>query len=126
MWLLSKVVLTKLQRQLWYLSEELVTLALFDPWSRWRRKGKSCTSLHTKVGDESPAKCPTLPSQAISGLQLQDMASANTQRFFQKLGLQDGLLDADHVTWLELGDFDSAAAFMLWNLMLNKYDVLWD
>ena len=37
----AKAALTKLQRHLWYLSEELVTLTLFDPWSQWRRRGKS-------------------------------------------------------------------------------------
>jgi len=37
----AKADLTKLQRHLWYLSEELVALLLFDPWSRWRRRGKS-------------------------------------------------------------------------------------
>ena len=36
----AKADLTKLQRHLWYLSEELVALLLFDPWSRWTRRGK--------------------------------------------------------------------------------------
>jgi len=47
--------LNKLQRQLWYLSEELVTLALFDPLVMVEEKRQIVISLHTKVGDESPA-----------------------------------------------------------------------
>jgi len=79
------------------------------------------TSLHTKAGDESPAKCLTLPNQAISGLELQDMASTNTRRFFQKLGLQDGFLATDHATWLELEDFQTAAAFVQEIVVINDH-----
>ena len=117
----AKAGLTKLQRHLWYLSEELVTLALFDPLVTVEENKQILTSLHTKVGDESPAKCPTLSSQAISGLQLQDMASTNTRCFFQKLGLQDGFLDADPVTWLELEDFQTVAAFMQGIAVINDH-----
>ena len=62
----AKAALTKLHRHLWYLSEELVALALFDPLVTVEEKRQILTSLHTKVGDGTPAKCPTLPSQAIS------------------------------------------------------------
>jgi len=85
-------------------------------------KRQILTSLYTKVGDESPAKCPTLPSQAISGLQLQDMASTNTSRFFQKLNLQEGFLDADPATWLELEDFQTAAAFVQGTVLINDHE----
>ena len=37
----AKAALSKPQRHLWYLLKELITLVLFDPWSRWRRRGKS-------------------------------------------------------------------------------------
>jgi len=84
-------------------------------------KRQIVTSLHTKVGDESPVKCPTLPSQAISGLQLQDMASTNTRRFFQKLNLQHSFLDADPATWLELEDFQTAAAFVQGIAIINDH-----
>jgi len=36
----TKAALSKLQRHLWYLLEELIVLALFDPWSWWTRRGK--------------------------------------------------------------------------------------
>ncbi|KAJ8388023.1 hypothetical protein AAFF_G00148140 [Aldrovandia affinis] len=97
-WDVGKAALTKLQGHLWYLSEELVALAVFDPLVTVEEKRRILTSLNTTVGDESPAKRPKLPSQAVSGLQLQDMASTNTRRFFQKLRLEDGFLDADPAT----------------------------
>ena len=40
------VSLTKLQRHLWYLSEELVALALFDPLVTVEEKRQILTSLH--------------------------------------------------------------------------------
>ena len=49
------------------------------------------------------------------------MASTNTRHFFQKLGLQDGFLDADPATWLKLEDFDSAAAFMQGIAVINGH-----
>ncbi|KAG0692562.1 hypothetical protein GWK47_027839 [Chionoecetes opilio] len=84
-------------------------------------KRQILTSLHTTVGDESPAKRPKLPSQAVSGLQLQDMASTNTRRFFQKLRLEDGFLDADPATWLEREDFRTAAAFVQGIAVINDH-----
>ena len=65
--------------------------------------------------------CSTLPSQDISGLQLQDMASTNTRHFLQKRGLQEGFLDADPATWLELEDFDSAAVFVQGIAVINDH-----
>jgi len=115
----GKAALTKLQGHLWYLSEELVALALFDPLVTVEEKRQILTSLHTTVGDESPAKRPKLPSQDVSGLQLQDMASTNTRRFFQKLRLEDGFLDADPTTWLQREDFRTAAAFVQGIAVIN-------
>lgn len=117
----AKAALTKLQGHLWYLSEELVALALFDPLVTVEEKRQILTSLRTTVGDESPAKRPTLPSQTISGLQLRDMASTNTRRFFQKLGLEDGFLSADPTTWLELEDYQTAAACVQGITVINDH-----
>ncbi|KAJ8416198.1 hypothetical protein AAFF_G00382200 [Aldrovandia affinis] len=120
-WDVGKAALTKLQGHLWYLSEELVALAVFDPLVTVEEKRQILTSLHTTVGDESPAKRPKLPSQAVSGLQLQDMASTNTRWFFQKLRLEDGFLDADPATWLEREDFRTAAAFVQGIAVINDH-----
>jgi len=49
------------------------------------------------------------------------MASTNTRRFFQKLGLQDGFLDTDPATWLELEDFQTAAAFVQGIAVINDH-----
>jgi len=49
------------------------------------------------------------------------MASTNTRHFFQKLGLQDGFLDADPATWLGLEDFDSAAVFVQGIMVINDH-----
>ncbi|KAG0727763.1 hypothetical protein GWK47_033974 [Chionoecetes opilio] len=104
-----------------FLGQELVALALFDPLVTVEEKRQILTSLHITVGDESPAKRPKLPSQAVSGLQLQDMASTNTRRFFQKLRLEDGFLDADPATWLEREDFRTAAAFVEEIAVINDH-----
>ena len=85
-------------------------------------KRQILTSLHTTVGEEYPAKRPKLlPSQAVSGLHLQDMASTNTRRFFQKLRLEDGFLDADPATWLEREDFQTAAACVEGIAVINDH-----
>ncbi|QQP38280.1 Uncharacterized protein FKW44_018816 [Caligus rogercresseyi] len=118
----GRAVLNKLQGHLWYLSEELVALALFDPLVRVEDKRKILTSLHTKEGEKYPVKRPKLlPSQSITGLGLQDMASTNTRRFFQKLRLEEGFLDADPATWLELEDYQTAAAFVQRIAVINDH-----
>ena len=118
----GKAALAKLQGHLWYLSEELVALAVFDPMVTMEEKRGILNSLHTTEGDESPAKRPQLlPSQTVTGLQLQDMASTNTRRFFQKLCLEDGFLDADPTTWLEREDFRTAAAFVQGIAVVNDH-----
>lgn len=78
---LAKAALNKFKRHLWYLSEELVDLALFDPLVTVEEKRQIFTALHATVGDESPEKRPTLPNQAISELQLKDLATTNTRQF---------------------------------------------
>ena len=49
------------------------------------------------------------------------MASTNARCFLQKLGLQDGFLDADPTTWLELEDFQTAAAFVQGIVVINDH-----
>ena len=39
-----------------------------------------------------------MPTSAIGGLVLRDLASTNTRRFFEKLGLEDYFLDAEPET----------------------------
>jgi hypothetical protein len=119
-WDVGKAGLAKLQGHLWYLSEELVALALFDPLVTLEEKRKILTSLHTTVGDKFQAKRPKLPSQAVSGLQLQEMALI-TRRFFQKLRLEDGFLDADPGTWMEREDFRTAAAYVQRIAVINDH-----
>ncbi|KAJ8392389.1 hypothetical protein AAFF_G00075140 [Aldrovandia affinis] len=50
-----------------------------------------------------------------------DMASINTRRFFQKLRLEDGFLDADPATWLEREDFRTAVAFVQGIVVINDH-----
>jgi len=40
---------------------------------------------------------------------------------FQKLGLQDGILNDDPATWLELEDIQTAAAFVQQIVVINNH-----
>ncbi|KAJ8411990.1 hypothetical protein AAFF_G00142570 [Aldrovandia affinis] len=94
-WDVGKAALTKLQGHLWYLSRSLSLWQSLTPGHGGGEEA-NLTSLHTTVGDESPAKRP-------------------------KLRLEDGFLDADPATWLEREDFRTAAAFVQGIAVINDH-----
>ena len=118
----AKAALNKLKGHLWYLSEELVALALFDTNVPLVTKRKILAAVREKDGKEdAPAKRPTLPASAIAGRCLEDFASKNTRLFFKKLQLDDEFLEADPETWPERADFAEASAVVHGLCVINDH-----
>lgn len=100
----------KLQRHLWYLSEELVGLALFDEDVSLSIKRRMLESMKRQVEDENeePMKrcCRDLVTLAMS--QIDSFASPKTVRLFEKLHLATDFLETDPSSWRTNPSFRAA------------------
>ena len=83
----GNVVLNKLLQHLWYLSEELIALSLFNAKVSKKLKRKIVTSIIDGAGgsgepESPPPKKITIPKTSISHCQLQDFTTRQTVAFF--------------------------------------------
>lgn len=108
----AEAALKKMLHHLWYLSEELVALALFDKDVTIddKRRMQAAIKKEEEDGDESPSKRPTLAASAIAGRRLEDFATAHTSSFFRKMHLDSDFLDADPAEWPEHPAYQVALA----------------
>jgi len=90
--------LKKLMNHLWYLSEELVALALFDPAITAEEKKAMVAALEIEV-DNDPEKRIHVELQSIRTKELRDFVTKNTCNFFVILGLHQDFLTEDPATW---------------------------
>jgi hypothetical protein len=84
---LAKGTLTKLMNHLWYLSEELVALAFFDPGVTLAEKKAMVASLQSE-GCEERKHLAVVNQANIQSLQLSDFVTQNTCKFFGILGIR--------------------------------------
>ncbi|KAG0723154.1 hypothetical protein GWK47_043159 [Chionoecetes opilio] len=98
---ISTATSEKLQRHLWYLSEELVGLTLFDEDVSLAMKRRMLESMKRQVEDEDEEtlkRCSRdLATLAVS--QLDSFASPKIVRLFEKLYLATDFLEADPSSW---------------------------
>ncbi|KAK3931222.1 Homoserine kinase [Frankliniella fusca] len=102
-----KAAFLKLANHLWYLSEKLVCLALFDESVSVAEKRCIVNSIRTKQGslDVSPrASLP--PNKKVKNLKLSDFASKNSQIFFTIAKISPAFLDKDPLEWLQDADYN--------------------
>ena len=97
---ISAATCKKLGLHLWYLSEELVGLALFDS----RLSNDSSKRLMIAAMDEEapdhPSKRPSIKSDAFVGKRgLEQFCTTNSRKLFQLLDLQERLLTQDPSDW---------------------------
>lgn len=94
----AKGALKKLVNHLWYLSEELIALALFDPAVTVEEKKAIVAKLETEV-DKEPDKKARVDLLSIGTKELSDFVTKNTRNFFVILGLCQDFLNDDPATW---------------------------
>lgn len=102
---LSVVASRALGRHLWYLSEELVSLAFMDEGVPIDMKRMMVSELQ-RPGSETPQKKYTLKEKEnISDKTLADFVTESSKRFFTKLSFEHSFLEVDPSEWHERNDY---------------------
>ena len=94
-------------RHLWYLSEELVGLSLFDDDVKPNMKDEIAQAImHNEK--EAPAKKVTLALESVGDKTLATFASSNTRSLFAKLKIPDSFLQIPAAQWEGNEDYRTA------------------
>lgn len=104
---IAAVALKKILNHLWYLSEELVSLAFFDDDLSVHQKKKMVEALRIE-GKEDCLKRINIDITHIHEKNLENFVSSNSLRFFQILGISSSFLKKDIETWNEDSDYVAA------------------
>lgn len=103
----SQVALTAFSRHLWYLSETLVGLSLFDDSVTFDEKQRMVYNMRNNQGsDEPPKRLP--PIHDPSTKSLSDFFTTSTIKLFQLLRFDDAFLDRDPQQWESEQSFNEA------------------
>jgi len=94
----SLCVLKKICGQLWYLSEELVPLAFFDPDVDVVQKRAMLKAL-SHNGTHDPPKRIQMDQSIIREKQLHEFVTQNSRNFFKIISIPDTFLTVDSDTW---------------------------
>jgi len=105
---LSKAASEKLSKHLWYLSEDLVALSLFDRRISNTTKRLMIDSMRQRDGEDNPPKRLNDTVKNIRERKFESFASKRSMRLLQVLDLPIGFLEADPDTWGIREDFSQA------------------
>lgn len=110
---LSTAASKALCRHLWYLNEELVSLAFFDSDVSTEMKREMIDSLK-KIGPEIPDKRIALDFQdtSIPEKTLANFVTNNSRSFFEKLSLSSTFLEFDPSEWNDNDDYKKAKEYV--------------
>ena len=102
-------VFRKLIKHLWYLSEELIALLLFDPEVSLSQKRKMVNAMQANVVRNEPTKkCNLDLVNDVERLELHYFANSNTLRFFTILDIDFSFLKSDPGLWQESKSYNDA------------------
>ena len=102
-------VFRKLIKLLWYLSEELIALLLFDPEVSLSQKRKMVNAMQANVVRNEPTKkCNLDLVNDVERLELHNFANSNTLRFFTILDIDFSFLKSDPGLWQESKSYNDA------------------
>lgn len=117
---ISAALLNKVKNHLWYLSEDKIALAFFDPNVNYEEKRKMVDRLQSKepmVKLENNRSMKSL--DGFSNYSLSDFVSQRTKIFFTRFGLECSFLDCDPSTWETNYEFEEAWTFCSDLLVVN-------
>ena len=103
--IISKATSDKLGLHLWYLSEELVGLAFFDPEVSIVTKCEMVKSLQNREGENEPLKRIKIAARLVPDSRLEDFVTQNTRGLFEKLGISSEFIHHHPETWTSHQDF---------------------
>ena len=102
---IAMLALEKLRNHLWYLSDELVALAFFDPEVDAETKSRMVLRLSQQAASRQLR--PMIPTEAfIGGQGLEQFVTERTRQFFDRLRLPDEFLNVHSSEWNGRADFD--------------------
>lgn len=105
---ISAATSKKLGLHLWYISEELVGLALFDTRVSHDSKRLMLAAME-EVAPDHPPKRPSVKSEAFLGTRgLEQFCTTNSKKLFPLLGIPDTLLTKDPSRWAEDESYERA------------------
>ncbi|KAG0714936.1 hypothetical protein GWK47_013120 [Chionoecetes opilio] len=98
-------------RHLWYLSEGLVGLALFDPQVNATMKRNIVRAIFEREATEDSPKRAALPAtSSLPTKQLSDFASRGSNFLFESLKMKTSFLSKEPDTWSDDEDFKTCVA----------------
>ncbi|KAG0723597.1 hypothetical protein GWK47_042395 [Chionoecetes opilio] len=108
---ISRTCLTVFGRHLWYLSEGLVGLALFDPQVNATMKRNIVRAIFEREATEDSPKRAALPAtSSLPTKQLLDFASRGSNFLFESLKMKTSFLSKEPDTWSDDEDFKTGVA----------------
>jgi len=105
---ISKAAVTKFSGHLWYVSEELVALALFDSVISTDTKRAMARVISEVEGTENPPKRIKIVTNSIKDMALTNFVTTNTMNFCRCLDITTDFLQADPDTWNSRDDYKRA------------------
>lgn len=106
---ISKSTSRKFSNHLWYLSQELVSLAFFDSRVSSSTKRLMVSAMNKEEdGDMAHCKRISISLDSFKDRNLEDLVTARSMKLLQKLDLPDGFLAVDPDLWDERDDYKQA------------------
>ena len=110
---ISKAAVNKFSGHLWYLNEELIALAIFDPAVPADTKRAMAQAIVETEGVASSSKTPKRIKIAVKSIEqasLTQFVTKNTINFFRCLDITTDFLQADPDTWDSRDDYKAASS----------------
>ena len=105
---ISKATLEKFSSHLWYLSEELVAMSLFDALVPSTTKILIVKAMNEKSAIDETSKKAKIRLETIKNYGLEDFATERTMSFFSKMNLPTGYLSEHPDLWSTRDDYKRA------------------
>lgn len=99
----------KLAAHLWYLSEVLIGLALFDADVSHETKSALVQAMKTTTGEEEPLVRISVDLKSVHKKTLPEFATTNTMKLFRYLDIPTDFLDTLPSMWHQNDDFKQAS-----------------
>ena len=118
---ISKAVVKKLSNNLWYLSEELAALALFDSEVETAVKREMVSAMKEEDGLEEPQKRIKVDLKSLPDKTLAQFVTKQSVQLLEKLNLSYGFLDVDPEEWPARADYQEASDVIRSLKVVNDY-----
>jgi len=102
----------KIAGHLWYLSEDLILLSLFDAEVDLLTKRAILKASEEKDGEKDPPKRAQVDMATVQQKTLIDFVSKSSRNLFAMLNLPDGFLTEDPASWNSRDNFRAAEAII--------------